>query len=66
MTTAVLADRVTAGGDEPTRFDPIESWYPVFYIEDLNKLNPTPFTLLDRDLVDKKSLPKSVDPTFDH
>lgn len=51
MTTAVLADRATAGGDEPTRFDPIESWYPVFYIEDLNKLNPTPFTLLDRDLV---------------
>ncbi len=51
MTTAVLADRVTAGGDEPTRFDPIESWYPVFYLEDLDKLKPTPFTLLDRDLV---------------
>jgi phenylpropionate dioxygenase-like ring-hydroxylating dioxygenase large terminal subunit len=51
MTTALLADLVTAGGDEPTRFDPIESWYPVFYIEDLDKLNPTPFTLLDRDLV---------------
>jgi phenylpropionate dioxygenase-like ring-hydroxylating dioxygenase large terminal subunit len=49
--TAVLADRLTAGGDEPTRFEPIESWYPVFYTEDLNKLNPTPFTLLDRDLV---------------
>jgi phenylpropionate dioxygenase-like ring-hydroxylating dioxygenase large terminal subunit len=51
MTTAVLADRLTAGGDEPTKFDPIESWYPVFYIEDLDKLTPTPFTLLDRDLV---------------
>jgi phenylpropionate dioxygenase-like ring-hydroxylating dioxygenase large terminal subunit len=52
MTTAVLADRqVTAGGDEQTRFDPIESWYPVFYLEDLDKLTPTPFTLLDRDLV---------------
>ena len=51
MTAAVLADRVMAGGDEPTKFDPIESWYPVFYIEDLDKLKPTPFTLLDRDLV---------------
>lgn len=51
MTTAVLADRITGGGDDPTRFDPIESWYPVAYIEDLDKLTPTPFTLLDRDLV---------------
>jgi phenylpropionate dioxygenase-like ring-hydroxylating dioxygenase large terminal subunit len=51
MTAAVLADRVTAGGDEPTRFEPTESWYPVFYLEDLDQLKPTPFTLLDRDLV---------------
>jgi phenylpropionate dioxygenase-like ring-hydroxylating dioxygenase large terminal subunit len=51
MTTALIKDRVTAGGDDPTRFNPIESWYPVFYIEDLDKLTPTPFTLLDRDLV---------------
>ena len=51
ITTAVAMDRVTAGGDEPTKFDPIESWYPVAYIEDLDKLIPTPFTLLDRDLV---------------
>ncbi len=46
MTTALLA-----GGDDLTRFDPIESWYPVFYTEDLDRLRPTPFTLLDRDLV---------------
>ncbi|PSB59423.1 Rieske 2Fe-2S domain-containing protein [Chamaesiphon polymorphus] len=51
MTTAVIAAQMTAGGDDPTRFDPIESWYPVAYIEDLDKLTPTPFTLLDRDLV---------------
>jgi phenylpropionate dioxygenase-like ring-hydroxylating dioxygenase large terminal subunit len=51
MTTALLADRITAGGDDLTRFDPIESWYPVAYLEDLDKLTPTPFTLLDRDLV---------------
>jgi phenylpropionate dioxygenase-like ring-hydroxylating dioxygenase large terminal subunit len=50
MTAAVLADRITTGGDDPTRFEPIESWYPVFYIEDLDQLTPTPFTLLDRDL----------------
>jgi phenylpropionate dioxygenase-like ring-hydroxylating dioxygenase large terminal subunit len=51
MTAAVLAERMTAGGDEPTKFKPIESWYPVFYLEDLDKSKPTPFTLLDRDLV---------------
>ncbi len=51
MTAAVLANRIIPGGDEPTRFDLIESWYPVFYVEDLDKLKPTPFTLLDRDLV---------------
>jgi phenylpropionate dioxygenase-like ring-hydroxylating dioxygenase large terminal subunit len=51
MTTAVLVDRKTIGGEDPSRFDPIESWYPVAYIEDLDKLTPTPFTLLDRDLV---------------
>ena len=51
MTAAVLADRGISGGDEPTKFDPIESWYPVFYVEDLDKTRPTPFTLLDRDLV---------------
>jgi phenylpropionate dioxygenase-like ring-hydroxylating dioxygenase large terminal subunit len=51
MTAAALADWVTAGGDELTKFNPIESWYPVFYLEDLDQLTPTPFTLLDRDLV---------------
>ena len=54
MTTALLTDNVTqiaAGGDDPTKFNPIESWYPVYYVEDLDKTLPTPFTLLDRDLV---------------
>jgi phenylpropionate dioxygenase-like ring-hydroxylating dioxygenase large terminal subunit len=50
MTTAVLTAQMTAGGDDPSRFDPIESWYPVAYIEDLSQIAPTPFTLLDRDL----------------
>jgi phenylpropionate dioxygenase-like ring-hydroxylating dioxygenase large terminal subunit len=54
MTTALATEdctQLTPGGDEPTRFDPIESWYPVYYVEDLDKTQPTPFTLLDRDLV---------------
>ncbi len=51
MTATVLADRTITGGDEPTKFNPIESWYPVFYVEDLDKTKPIPFTLLDRDLV---------------
>lgn len=54
MTTALATDdraQINPGGDEPTRFDPIESWYPVYYVEDLDRSQPTPFTLLDRDLV---------------
>jgi phenylpropionate dioxygenase-like ring-hydroxylating dioxygenase large terminal subunit len=54
MTTALATEdrtQLTPGGDEPTRFDPIESWYPVYYVEDLDQTQPTPFTLLDRDLV---------------
>jgi phenylpropionate dioxygenase-like ring-hydroxylating dioxygenase large terminal subunit len=44
-------DLLPAGGDAPDRFDPAEAWYPVYYIADLDKSKPTPFTLLDRDLV---------------
>jgi phenylpropionate dioxygenase-like ring-hydroxylating dioxygenase large terminal subunit len=54
MTSALApADlaQLAPGGDDPSRFDPIESWYPVYYVEDLDKSQPTPFTLLDRDLV---------------
>ena len=54
MTTALLTEnrtQLTPGGDDPSKFDPIESWYPVYYVEDLDKTQPTPFTLLDRDLV---------------
>jgi phenylpropionate dioxygenase-like ring-hydroxylating dioxygenase large terminal subunit len=53
MTTALATalTQLKPGGDDPTKFDPIESWYPVYYITDLDKTQPTPFTLLDRDLV---------------
>ncbi len=39
------------GGDAPDRFDWSEAWYPIYYIEDLDKAKPNPFTLLDEDLV---------------
>lgn len=40
-----------AGGPDPTRFDCKEAWYPVYYITDLDKTKPNPFTLLGQDLV---------------
>lgn len=40
-----------AGGDDPTRFDCKEAWYPVFYLEDLDRSKPSRFTLLGQDLV---------------
>ncbi len=40
-----------AGGNDPSRFDPTEAWYPVHYVQDLDKTKPTQFTLLGQDLV---------------
>ena len=40
-----------AGGLDPDSFDCQEVWYPVCYIEDLNKSQPTPFTLLEQNIV---------------
>ncbi len=42
---------VLLGGCEPDRFDPLEAWYPVFYLQDLDRTKPNAFTLLDIDLV---------------
>ena len=39
-----------AGGDDPNAFDWAENWYPVFYLDDLDRTQPQRFTLLDRDL----------------
>lgn len=39
------------GGDDPTAFNWHEAWYPVFYLDDLDRTKPQRFTLLDRDLV---------------
>ena len=44
-------DSQRAGGSDPNRFDSKEAWYPVHYVEYLDKSKPTPFTLLGRDLV---------------
>ncbi|NES97392.1 MAG: Rieske 2Fe-2S domain-containing protein [Desertifilum sp. SIO1I2] len=53
MTVAIERETATlpAGGNDPTRFNCKEVWYPVHYIEDLDKTKPTPFTLLGEDLV---------------
>lgn len=42
---------IPAGGTDPTRFDWKEAWYPVYYIQDLDKTKPAKFTLLGQDLV---------------
>lgn len=45
------SNQLPAGGSDPTRFDVKECWYPVHYIEDLDKSKLTKFTLLGQDLV---------------
>ena len=39
------------GGTAPDRFDCKEAWYPLFFVSDLDKNQPHPFTLMDEDLV---------------
>ena len=40
-----------AGGPDPERFDVTEAWYPVAYVEDLDKTRPTRFTLIEQPIV---------------
>ncbi|MBE9128268.1 MULTISPECIES: Rieske 2Fe-2S domain-containing protein [unclassified Coleofasciculus] len=47
----IEAGEMPAGGTDSTRFDWTEVWYPVYYIQDLDKSKLAPFTLLGRDLV---------------
>ncbi|AOW99962.1 cell death suppressor protein Lls1 [Moorena producens PAL-8-15-08-1] len=42
---------LAAGGSDPEVFDWQEVWYPVSYVEDLDKSQPTRFTLLEQDIV---------------
>jgi phenylpropionate dioxygenase-like ring-hydroxylating dioxygenase large terminal subunit len=44
-------DSLPTGGSDPLRFDWKEAWYPIYYLCDLDKTKPTPFTLLATDLV---------------
>ncbi|NJM72298.1 MAG: Rieske 2Fe-2S domain-containing protein [Scytonema sp. RU_4_4] len=46
-----VAQDLPAGGLAPDRFDWQEVWYPVSYVEDLNKSQLTRFTLLEQDIV---------------
>lgn len=50
-TKSVEAVELPAGGTDSTQFNCTEAWYPVFYIKDLDKSKPIPFTLLGQDLV---------------
>ncbi len=45
------SNALAAGGSDPTRFDWKEAWYPIHYVEDLDKSTLTKFTLLGQDLV---------------
>ena len=49
--TVTLDKAIAAGGSDPTKFDPKEAWYPVYYLDDLDQNKPNKFTLLDIDLV---------------
>lgn len=53
MTFNTIQDRefLTSGGADPTTFDPKEAWYPVHYLQDLDKNRPNKFTLLGTDIV---------------
>ncbi|MGF1485571.1 MAG: Rieske 2Fe-2S domain-containing protein [Prochloraceae cyanobacterium] len=44
-------ETLNPGGPDPRTFDPFEAWYPVFYIEDLDRQTPNTFTLLAQDIV---------------
>ena len=49
--TVTLDNTIPTGGNDPTKFDPKEAWYPVYYIDDLDRTKPNKFTLLGMDLV---------------
>jgi len=51
VTATTTQQEMPAGGSKPDYFDAHEVWYPVFYVEDLDKAKPAPFTLLGRDIV---------------
>lgn len=54
MSQATLSNNFNSlpvGGTNPDKFDYQEVWYPVFFINDLDKNRPNSFTLLEENLV---------------
>lgn len=49
--TSHTTKSLPAGGDDPSRFNWQDVWYPIAYIKDLDINQLTTFTLLSRDLV---------------
>jgi phenylpropionate dioxygenase-like ring-hydroxylating dioxygenase large terminal subunit len=49
--TVLSEDKLPAGGNDPHRFDWQEVWYPVYYLQDLDKRKLHRMTVLERDLV---------------
>lgn len=50
-TTNNPSTAILPGGSDPTVFDPSEAWYPIYFVDDLDKTKLARFTLLDIDLV---------------
>ncbi len=48
---AIAQHVLPAGGPDLSRFDWKEVWYPVYYVDDLDKTKPNSFTLLEQDIV---------------
>lgn len=44
-------NQIPAGGTNPNQFDVLEAWYPIHYINDLDKSKLTRFTILNKDIV---------------
>jgi phenylpropionate dioxygenase-like ring-hydroxylating dioxygenase large terminal subunit len=51
LTPETVQTPFPVGGEDGDRFDCRAVWYPLAYVEDLDKTKPTPFTLLGEDLV---------------
>ncbi len=49
--TSNKTNQLPAGGTDPNQFDVLEAWYPIHYIDDLDKSKLTRFTILNKDVV---------------
>lgn len=51
VTSNNLGAAILPGGEDPTVFDPLEAWYPIYFVDDLDRNKLSRFTLLATDLV---------------